>query len=38
MGFRSPVKHSTLADANESRGWRIWSDLTAELILLARKL
>jgi hypothetical protein len=22
MGFRSPVKHSTLADANESRNWR----------------
>ena len=27
MGFRSPVKRSTLADANESRDWRIWSDL-----------
>ena len=25
MGFRSPVKRSTLADANELRDWRIWS-------------
>ena len=29
MGFRSPVKRSTLADANESRDWHIWSDLAA---------
>ena len=33
MGFRS-----TLADANESRDWRIWSDLAAVLIRRARKL
>ena len=26
-GFRSPVKKSTLADANETRDWRIYSDL-----------
>jgi hypothetical protein len=29
MGFRSPVRRSTLAEANESRDWRIvsvWSD------------
>ena len=38
MGFRAPVKRSTLADANESRDWRIWSDLAALLIRRARKL
>jgi len=38
MGFRTPVKRSTLADANESRDWRIWSDLAALLIRRARKL
>ena len=31
MGFRSAVKRSTLADANESRNWLIWSDLAAVL-------
>jgi hypothetical protein len=38
MGFRSPVKRSTLADANEGRDWRIWADLAAVLIRRARKL
>ena len=38
MGFRSAVKRSTLADANASRDWRIWSDLAALLIRRARKL
>ncbi len=38
MGFRSPVKRSTLADANEGRDWHIWADLTALLIRRARKL
>jgi hypothetical protein len=38
MGFRSSVKRSTLADANESRSWHIWSDLAALLIRRARKL
>lgn len=38
MGFRSAVKRSTLADANESRDWRIWSNLAALLIRRARKL
>jgi hypothetical protein len=38
MGFRAAVKRSTLADANESRDWRIWSDLAAVLIGRARKL
>ena len=38
MGFRSAVKRSTLADANESRDWRIWSALAMVLIRRARKL
>jgi hypothetical protein len=38
MGFRSPVKRSTLADANEARDWHIWADLAALLIRRARKL
>jgi hypothetical protein len=38
MGFRSPIRRSTLADANEGRDWRIWADLAALLIRHARKL
>ena len=38
MGFRSAVKRSTLADAYESRDWRIWSALAMVLIRRARKL
>ena len=38
MGFRAPVKRSTLADANEGRDWHIWEDLAALLIRRARKL
>ena len=38
MGFRAPVKRSTLADANEARDWRIWEDLATLLIRRARKL
>jgi hypothetical protein len=38
MGFRAAVKRSTLADANESRDWRIWADFAAVLIRRARKL
>ena len=38
MGFRTPVRRSTLADANEGRDWRIWADLAALLIQRARKL
>jgi hypothetical protein len=38
MGFRHAIDRSTLADANESRDWRIWSDLAAVLIRRARKL
>jgi len=38
MGFRSPVSHSTLADANSSRDWRIYADLAQILIARARVL
>jgi len=38
MGLRHAVHRSTLADANDSRDWRIWSDLAAVLIRRARKL
>jgi len=38
MGLRQPVTRSTLADANESRDWRIWETLAAALIRRARKL
>ena len=38
MGFRHSIHRSTLADANESRDWRIWADLAAVLIRRARKL
>ena len=37
-GFRSPVKRSTLADANEKRDWRIYSDFAQHLIQQARPL
>jgi len=37
-GFRSPVKRSTLADANESRDWRIYSDFAQHLIQQTRPL
>ena len=35
MGFRSPVRRATLADANEGH---IWEDLAVLLIRRARKL
>jgi hypothetical protein len=38
MGFRAPIRRSTLADANEGRDWHIWADLAALLIRRARKL
>jgi len=38
MGFRSAMRRSTLADANELRDWHIWADLAAVLIRRARKL
>jgi hypothetical protein len=38
MGLRHSVHRSTLAEANESRDWHMWSDLAALLIRRARKL
>lgn len=38
MGFRSKVARSTLADANESRDWRIYADFAQVLIAIARPL
>ena len=38
MGFRSTVAHSTLADANRERDWRIYADLAQLLITRARRL
>ena len=38
MGFREPIRRSTLADANESRDWRIYADFAARLIIRARTL
>lgn len=38
MGIRSKISRSTLADANESRDWRIYADLAQSLINTARRL
>ena len=38
LGFRSTIAHSTLADANSSRDWRIYHDLAQVLIARARRL
>jgi transposase len=38
MGFRSRVARSTLAEANESRDWRIYADFAQVLIGVARPL
>jgi hypothetical protein len=38
MGFRSRVARSTLAEANESRDWRIYADFAQVLIGIARPL
>ena len=38
MGLRHAVHRATLADANEARDWRLWSDVAALLIRRARKL
>src|SRR5665213_2091235 len=38
MGLRESVKRSTLADANESRDWRIYANFAQRLIDQARKL
>ncbi len=37
-GFRTPVRRSTLADANERRDWRIYADFAQRLIVQARAL
>jgi hypothetical protein len=38
MGIRGAVARSTLADANESRDWRIYADFAQVLIATARQL
>ena len=38
LGFRSAVRRSTLADANEHRDWRIYATLAQQLIGRARRL
>ena len=38
MGFREPIRRSTLSDANEARDWRIYADFAQGLIRQARKL
>jgi hypothetical protein len=38
LGFRSTLAHSTLADANRVRDWRIYHDLAQGLIARARRL
>jgi len=38
LGIRGHISRSTLADANETRDWRIFADLARELIATARPL
>jgi transposase len=38
MGFRGKVSRNTLANANQSRDWRIYADLAQVLISIARPL
>ena len=38
MGFREPIRRSTLADANETRDWRIYAEFAQRLIAQARRL
>jgi hypothetical protein len=38
MGFRGPVRRSTLADANQDRDWRIYAEFAERLIAQARRL
>ena len=38
MGFRGPVRRSTLADANQARDWRIYAEFAQRLIAQARQL
>lgn len=38
MGFRHDIRRSTLADANETRDWRIYAEFAQRLIAQARTL
>jgi hypothetical protein len=38
LGIRSRIARSTLADANESRDWRIYAEFAQALIVIARRL
>ena len=38
LGFREPVRRSTLAAANETRDWRRYAEFAQRLIVQARKL
>ena len=38
MGFRGPVRRSTLADANQTRDWRSYAEFAQRLIVQARRL
>ena len=38
MGFREPIRRSTLSDANEARDWRIYADFAQVLIRQAKQL
>src|SRR5450755_4692845 len=38
MGLRGPIRRSTLADANETRDWRIYAEFGQRLIAQARRL
>jgi hypothetical protein len=38
MGFRAPVRRSTLAEANQGRDWRIYAEFAQRLIAQARRL
>ena len=38
MGFRGRISRATLADANETRDWRIYADFAHVLIRIARDL
>jgi hypothetical protein len=38
MGFREPVRRSTLSDANAGRDWRIYAEFAQRLVAQARRL
>jgi hypothetical protein len=38
LGIRGTVSRSTLADANETRDWRIYCEFAQALIVIARRL